>query len=122
MRLWRLAAAIVLLATAGFLAFLGSVVISNLWDDYKDSPDAVYIAIGSACLTLSALFAAGALLALVPGKHPRGWMVLAVIAAVTSALPYAEGVGNTAYVVNGVLALLAIASALTYLRTAPARP
>jgi len=27
--------------------------------------------------------------------------------------------GNTAYVVNGVLALLAIASAVTYLRTAP---
>ena len=117
MRLWRLAAAIVLLATAGFLAFLGSVVISNLWDDYKDSPDAVYIAIGSACLTLSALFAAGGLLSLSRGPHRRAWLAVALMAAMAAALPYAEAVGDTAYILNGVLAALAIGAAAAYLST-----
>ena len=116
MRLWRLAAAIVLLATAGFLAFLGSVVISNLWDDYKDSPDAVYIAIGSACLTLSALFAAGGLLSLSRGPHRRAWLAVALMAAMAAALPYAEAGGSPAYLLNGVLAALAIGAAATYLR------
>ena len=115
----RLAAAAVLAGLAGFFAFLGSVIISNVFAEYKDNANAVYIAFGSSALAISALFAAGALLALVPGKHPRGWEVLAVIAAVASALPYAEAMGSTAYVVNCALALLAIASIVTYLRTAP---
>ena len=119
MRARRLAAAIVLLAVAAFLAFIGGTVISHLWDDYKDSPDAVYIAIGSASLTLSALFAAGGLLSLSRGPHRRAWLAVALMAAMAAALPYAEAVGDTAYIVNGVLALLAIASAVTYLRTAP---
>ena len=115
----RLAAAAVLVGIAGFFAFLGGVIISKVFAEYKDNADYVYIAFGSTALAISAVFAAGALLALVPRKHPHGWMVLAVIAAAASALPYAEALGSTAYVVNGVLALLAIASAVTYLRTAP---
>ena len=119
MRARRLAAAIVLLAVAAFLAFLGGTVISHLWDDYKDSPDAVYIGVGGTALAISALFAAAALLTLAPGRHPQGWLALMLVTVVASALPYAEAVGNTGYIVNGVLALLAIASAVTYLGTAP---
>ena len=119
MRARRLAAAIVLLAVAAFLAFLGGTVISHLWDDYTDSPDAVYIGVGGTALAISALFAAATLLTLAPGRHPQGWLALTLVTVVASALPYAEAVGNTGYIVNGVLALLAIASAVTYLRTAP---
>jgi hypothetical protein len=115
----RLAVAAVLGGIAGFFAFLGSVIISKVFAEYKDNADVVYIAFGSTALAISALFALGALLALVPEKHALGWGVLAVIAAVASALPYAEAMGSTAYVVNCALALLAIASIVTYLRTAP---
>ena len=108
----RLAVAAVLGGIAGFFAFLGSVIISKVFAEYKDNADVVYIAFGSTALAISALFALGALLALVPGKHPRGWMVLAAIAAVASALPYAEAMGNTAFIINGVLAALAIGAAI----------
>ena len=118
----RLAAAAVLAGIAGFAAFWGSVIISNVFAEYKDNADAVYIAFGSVALAISALFAAAALLTLMPGRHPQGWLVLAVVTAVASVLPYDEGGGDTAFVVNIALALLAIASAVTYLRTAPARP
>ena len=115
----RLAAAAVLAGIAGFFAFLGGVIISKVFAEYKDNADYVYIAFGSSALAISAVFAAAALLTLAPGRHPQGWLALALVAAVASALPYAEAMGNTAYVVNGVLALLAIAAAVTYLRTAP---
>jgi uncharacterized membrane protein len=112
----RLATTAVLAGIAGFAAFWGSVIISNVFAEYKDNADAVYIAFGSTALAISALFAAGALLALAPGKHPRGWMTLAVVAAVASALPYAAAAGDTAYIVNGVLAALAIGAAAAHVR------
>ena len=109
----------ILAGIAGFAAFFGSAIIAKVFDEYKDSPDAVYIGVGGTALAISALFAAAALLTLAPGRHPQGWLALTLVTVVASALPYAEAVGNTAYIVNGVLALLAIASAVTYLRTAP---
>ena len=114
----RLASAAVLAGIAGFTAFWGSVIISNVFAEYKDNADAVYIAFGSIALAISVLFAAAALLTLAPGRHPQGWLALTLVTVVASALPYAEAMGDTAYVINGVLALLAIASAVTYLRTA----
>ncbi|MDP2673373.1 MAG: hypothetical protein Q8Q00_00495 [Dehalococcoidia bacterium] len=112
----RLAAAAVLVGIAGFFAFLAGVIISKVFAEYKDNADAVYIAFGSVALAISALFAAAALLALAPGRHPQGWLVLALVAAVASALPYAEAMGNTAFIVNGVLAALAIGAATAHLR------
>ena len=109
----------ILAGIAGFAAFFGSTIIAKVFDEYKDSPDAVYIGVGGTALAISALFAAAALLTLAPGRHPQGWLALTLVTVVASALPYAEAVGNTGYIVNGVLALLAIASAVTYLRTAP---
>ena len=117
MRARRLAAAIVLLAVAALLAFLGGTVISHLWDEYKDSPDATYVGIGSVCLALSALFAAGGLLSLSRGPHRRAWLAVALMAAMAAALPYAEAGGSPAYLLNGVLAALAIGAAAAYLST-----
>ena len=119
MRIARYALAVLLAAIAAFLAFAAAVAIAKVFDEYKDSPDAVYIGVGGTALAISALFAAAAALTLAPGRHPQGWLALTLVTVVASALPYAEAVGNTGYIVNGVLALLAIASAVTHLRTAP---
>jgi len=119
MRVLRLAAAVLLAAISGFLAFAGGVAISKVFAEYKDSPDAVYIGFGGGYLAVSVLFAAAALQTVSRTGHPHRWLALTLAAVVASAFPYAEAVGNTGYIVNGVLALLAIASAVTYLRTAP---
>jgi hypothetical protein len=116
MRLARLAGGVVLAGIAAFAAWFGSMIIAKVFDDYKDSPDAVYIGVGGTALAMSALIAAAALLALAPGRHPRGWLGVALISAVASAFPYAAALGSTAYAVNVALALLAVGSALTYAR------
>jgi len=114
LRLAKLAIAVPLAAIAAFLAWYGGFVISNVFDEYKDSPDATYIAIGGASLAIAALFASAALLTLSGTRHPRGWLVVALVAAVASALPYAAMVGWPAYAVNATLALVAVGSALSF--------
>jgi hypothetical protein len=114
LRLARLTIGIALAATAAFLIWYGGFVISLVFDEYQASPDATYLAFGGASLAVAGLFAAAALLMLSRTRHPRGWLVLALIASVASALPYAEMVGWPAYAVNVTLALLAVGSALTF--------
>lgn len=115
MRLAKLAIAGPLAAIAAFLAWYGGFVISNVFDEYKDSPDSTYIGIGGASLGVSVLFATAALLTLSRTRHAVGWLVIALVAAVTSALPYTAMVGWPAYALNATLALLAVGSALTFI-------
>ncbi len=116
MRLAKLAIGIPLAAIAAFLAWYGGFVISIVFDEYKDSADATYIAIGGTSLAIAALFACAALLTLSRTRQPRGWLVLALVATVASALPYAAMVGWPAYAVNATLALVAVGSAVTFVR------
>lgn len=114
MRLAKLAIAVSLAAIAAFLAWYGGFAIFNVFDEYKDSPDATYIAIGGASLAVAALFASAALLTLSGTRHPLGWLVVALVAAMASALPYAAMAGSPAYAVNATLALVAVGSALSF--------
>jgi putative Mn2+ efflux pump MntP len=111
----RLAIAIPLGMIAAFLAFNGGFIISIIFDDYKDSPDSAYLGIGGTSLAISALFATAALLTLSTAPHRVRWLVLAVLALVASALPYASMVGAVGYAANATLALLAIGCATAYL-------
>jgi len=111
----KLAIAIPLGIIAAFLAFYGAFIISIIFDDYKDSPDSTYLTTGGALLGISALFAAAALLTVSAAPHRLGWLVLAVVAFLVSALPYASMVGEVGYAANAVLALLAVGSAVAYL-------
>jgi hypothetical protein len=111
----KLAIAIPLGIIAAFLAWYGGFIISKIFADYKDSPDSAYLTIGGASLAVSALFATAALLTVSPARHRRGWLVLAVVALVASAMPYASMIGSVGYAANAALALLAVGSALAYL-------
>jgi hypothetical protein len=104
-----------LVVIAAFLAWYGGFIISKIFADYKDSPDSTYLTVGGASLAVSALFATAALLTVSPARHRRGWLVLAVVALVASAMPYASMIGPVGYAANAALALLAVGSALAYL-------
>ena len=121
MRVLRLAAAVLLAAISGFLAFAGGVAISKVFAEYKDSPDAVYIGFGGGYLAVSVLFAAAALQTVSRTGHPHRWLALTLAAVVASAFPYAALVGWPAYALNAVMALLAVGSAAAYLKAAPSR-
>jgi len=114
-RLAKWATAALLGGIAAFLAWYGSFIISKVFDEYKDSSDATYLSIGGVALAISALFAITALLVVSKTHHPRGWLVVAVLALVAAALPYVSILGSAGLVLNGVLALLAAGSALAYL-------
>jgi hypothetical protein len=121
MRPAKLVVVIPLLVIAAFFAWYAGFIISNVFADYKDSPDATYLKIGGACLVISALFAAVALLAVSPTRPRWGWLVLAVLALLASALPYTAMIGWVGYGVHAILVLLAFGSVLAYLmRTRPA--
>jgi len=110
----RVTIGIALAAIAAFLTWYGGFVISLVFDEYQDSPDATYIAFGGTSLAIAVLIAWAALLTLSRARHPRGWLVLALVAGVASALPYAGMVGWPAYAINATLALVAVGSALTF--------
>ena len=111
----RLAIAIPLGIIAAFLAWYGGFIISIIFDDYKDSPDSAYLGVGGTSLAISALFATAALLTLSTAPHRVRWLVLAVLALVASALPYASMVGAVGYAANATLTLLAVGCAAAYL-------
>jgi dolichol kinase len=111
----KLATAIPLVLVAAFLAWYGGFIIANVFAEYKDSSDAAYLTIGGASLAVSALFATAALLTVSPSRSRWGWLVLAVLALLASALPFASMVGSVGYAANAALALLAVGSALAYL-------
>ena len=118
----KLAIAIPLGIIAAFLAWYGGFIISIIFDDYNDSPDSTYLTIGGGLLGISALFATAALLTLSGAPHRLVWLVLAVVAFLASALPYAAMVGETGYAANVALALLAIGCAGAYLMRGGRRP
>lgn len=111
----RLVVAVPLVVIAALLAFYGGFIISIIFDDYKDSPDSTYLVVGGTSLAISGMFATAALLTLSAAPHRLGWLVLAVVAFLGSALPYASMVGVIGYAVNAALALLVIGCALAYL-------
>jgi hypothetical protein len=113
--------AVLLAAIAAFLVVAAAGALSNLFADYKDSSDAVYIGFGAGYLAVAVLFAAAALQTVSEARHPARWLALALAAMVCSAFPYAALVGWPAYPLNAALALLAVGSAAAYLRSA-ARP
>ena len=86
----KLAVAIPLAVVAAFLAWNGGLIISIVFDDYKDSPDSTYLTIGGGLLGMSALFATAALLTVSGAPHRLVWLVLAVVAFLASALPNAS--------------------------------
>jgi len=118
----KLAIAIPLGVVAVLLAFYGGFIISIIFDDYKDSPDSAYLGVGGTSLAISALFASAALLTLSTAPHRVHWLVLAVIAFLASALPYASMVGAVGYTANAALALLAVGCAAAYLVRGGRRP
>ncbi len=111
----KLVVAIPLGLIAAFLAWYGGFIISKVFAEYKDSSDATYLIVGGTSLAISALFAAVALLTVSPTRYRWGWLVLAVLALLASALPYAAMVGSVGYAVNAAVALLAVGSALAHL-------
>ena len=113
--LGRLALAIPLVLVAAFLAWYGGFIIVDALIDYSADRDVTYLTVGGASLAVSALFATAALLTVSPARHRRGWLVLAVVALVASAMPYASMIGPVGYAANAALALLAVGSALAYL-------
>lgn len=114
----KLVVGVPLAAIAAFFAWFGGLIISKIFAEYKDSPDATYLTIGGASLAISALFATAALLMVSPTRRRAGWVILAVLALLASALPYAAMVGPVGYAVNGALALLVLGSALAYVMAA----
>jgi len=100
---------------AAFLALYGGSIIAIIFAEYKDGSDATYLTIGGTSLAVSALFAIAALLTVSPTRYRWGWLVLAVLALLASALPYAAMVGSVGYAVNAAVALLAVGSAFVYL-------
>jgi hypothetical protein len=119
-RIVRYASALLLAAIAAFLAVAAAGALSNLFAEYKDSSDAVYIGFGVGYLAVAVLFAAAALQTVSQARHPVRWLALTLAAVVCSAFPYAVVVGWPAYALNTALALLALGSAAAYLRS-PAR-
>jgi len=114
----KLAVAILLVAIAAFFALFGGLIISKIFAEYKDSPDSTYLTIGGASLAISALFATAALLMVSPTRRRAGWAILAVLALLASALPYAAMVGPVGYGVDAALGLLALGCALAYVMAA----
>ena len=108
----RLAVAVPLVVIAAFLAFYGGFIISIIFDDYKDSPDSTYLTVGGTSLAISGMLATAALLTVSAAPHRLGWLMLAVVAFLASALPYASMVGAVGYVANAALALLAVGCAV----------
>jgi peptidoglycan/LPS O-acetylase OafA/YrhL len=108
----RLAVAVPLVVIAAFLAFYGGFIISIIFDDYKDSPDSTYLTVGGTSLAISGMLAMAALLTVSAAPHRRGWLTLAVVAFLASALPYASVVGAVGYAANAALALLAVGCAV----------
>ena len=53
MRIVRYALAVLMAAIAAFLAVAGGAALSNLFAEYKDSSDAVYIGFGVGYLTVA---------------------------------------------------------------------
>jgi hypothetical protein len=117
-RLATVALALLLGATALLLAVFGGLTIAQIADEYNDSSDSVYVTIGTIELLAGAVFGMAALLTLKGAHHPRGWLGLAVVAFLGSALPYAELVGTAGFVANAGLGLLALGAAVAYLRAA----
>ncbi|HJX61186.1 MAG TPA: hypothetical protein VJ578_01330 [Dehalococcoidia bacterium] len=111
----RLALAIPLVVVAVFLAWYGGFIIFIIFDDYKDSPDSTYLTVGGTSLAIAGMFATAALLTVSAAPHRLGWLVLAVVAFLASALPYASMVGAVGYAVNAALVLLVVGCALAYL-------
>jgi hypothetical protein len=111
----KLVVAIPMAVVAAFLAWNGGFIISIIFDDYKDSPDSTYLIVGGTSLAIAGMFATAALLTLSAAPHRLGWLLLAVVAFLGSALPYASMVGVIGYAVNAALALLVVGCALAYL-------
>ena len=57
----RIAFAALLIALALFSAALAWGALSNLWADYKDSPDSTYLSIGLPALLIAAAAATAAI-------------------------------------------------------------
>ena len=111
----KLVVAIPLVVIAAFLACFGGFIISDSFADYSADTDVTYLIIGGVSLAIAALFATAALLTLSGAPHRPGWLALAVLALLASALPYGSMVGPVGYAANAVLALLAVGSALACL-------
>jgi hypothetical protein len=118
MRVLRLPAAVLLAGISGFLAFAGGAAISNVFGEYKDSPDAVHTGFGAGYLAVSGLFAAAALGTLSRARHPYRWLAITIAALIAGVFPYAALVGWPAYALNAALAFLAVGSAAAYLTSA----
>jgi hypothetical protein len=63
------ALAALLFVLTGTCLAIGGIVLSTLFDDYKDSPDSTYIETAAVPLALAALFLVAGILAL--RRHPR---------------------------------------------------
>jgi hypothetical protein len=117
-RIATVSLALILGATALMLAVFGGLTIAQTFQEYQDSADSVYVTIGTIELLVGAVFGMGALLTLTGAHHPRGWLGVAVLAFLGSALPYADLVGTAGFAANAGLGLLAIGAAVRYLRAA----
>jgi hypothetical protein len=106
-----LAGTLVLISVA--LLLFGLVVLSNLFADYKDSPDATYILIGRASIGLAAMAAAGAFACVV--RFQPAVSLVAALALPLSLVPYSRAFGDAAWVANVSMAFVFLAALVAWL-------
>lgn len=84
----RLAAAAFLAAAAVYVALLGWRGFHHLFDEDKDSPDSFFWTFGLTFWAASGFLAAAAVVTGVRRAPRLRWLVLAIMAAVASLMPY----------------------------------
>lgn len=115
----RVVVAALMATIAAFFVFLGGAIISNVFDEYKDSDDAAYIFLGGLNLLAGVVFAAAAVLVLT-GASTGWWLILAPAALVVAAMPYGDWFGTPGYAMNALLGGLALFIYLQAARRTPA--
>jgi hypothetical protein len=83
----RIAFAVALLAYAALIARRAWEAADNVFADYKDSPDGVYLSIGATMFSVALLIAAAAVVIAWPSARRYGYLVIALLAATASIVP-----------------------------------
>lgn len=83
----RIALAVVLLAYVALITRRAWEAADNVFADYKDSPDGVYLSIGAIMFSAALLVAAAAVVIAWPSARRYGYLVIALLAAIASIVP-----------------------------------
>ena len=100
---------------------VGGIVGARVSEDYKDSPDAVYILVGFLFLAIGAILLVTTGLLFTYARAPFVWLMLAAVSATSAAVPYTILVGPPGIFLNTLTALVALLSLMKYLMTRQTR-